>query len=234
MRPGADRKNRESMGDLAAAQFTNVYFTTLSIIQGVALGILIQNSLRSYIEHGAQTIPYSVFGLLTIILISYEYTLFVVMFRRPARLLDTALPLLLGVFESAPSFFLAEKRLRYPSWWLMTAVFGIVGALAYGYSLTASSTHARWKARAVKITRRSLWLDIAFSSIGTILCGTAFILSLTGHPSWTAQTLGFLVPSVAIVFWLLGSTQNFARELYRMDAPKEPEQLTGKPRDIPE
>ncbi len=112
--------------------FSPVYLTSISIIQGVALGLLGQqlfavNQQSSSIPgDGMLTILYTITSFVVIVGLSYEYNWLVGIHRWPQKFIDTLLPFVIGFWEIAAIFNIANPQ----SWWLFISIFNLFGALA--------------------------------------------------------------------------------------------------------
>ena len=112
--------------------FPGVYLTTTSIIQGVGLGLLLTNTF-SYINcsdlsaHWLRFLPYSILSFLVLIIVTFEYSWFVGIFRFSPRLVDIIIPFVLGVAEISPMFYLTNPKV----WWLLISTFCFIGAIGF-------------------------------------------------------------------------------------------------------
>jgi hypothetical protein len=111
------------------------YQTIIAIIQGVALGILINAaaplilkpaSLSSRIENVGQLAS----ALSSIVIVSYEYLWFTPIMRWAPRFLDCLIPYVLGIFETVPILLMNKSS----QWWMAMAVFLAISAGAFGRS----------------------------------------------------------------------------------------------------
>lgn len=109
--------------------FPAVYLTLISIIQGVAMGILASNTFMyikdtNLAEPWVRFLPYSTMSFILLIVVTYEYTWFVGVFKWSPKIWDTIIPFALGLSEIGPMFYLTNPC----TWWLLTAIFCCVGA----------------------------------------------------------------------------------------------------------
>lgn len=105
------------------------YLMQISIIQGVALGLLITNAMGSLNDLAKMTEPplalrLSFIGtsLLVLITVSFLYSYFINLMNHSAtvpHLLDSLLPILLGVAQVLPTYFFTNPRM----WWVLIACF---------------------------------------------------------------------------------------------------------------
>lgn len=120
------------MKDALYGVFPGVYFTVMSVIQGVAMAVLATNTfnlLKSTVDL-TDTIKLCVYSLLSftgMIVNTFEYAYYIALVRRPPLLTDIAVPFILGMSQIAPLFFL--DRPQY--WWLATGIYALAGSVAY-------------------------------------------------------------------------------------------------------
>lgn len=128
---------REVLVRRSLATFPDGYLNHISIIQGVALGLLIQQAFGAltsdkYADYRVGTLGEAVLLFLSVVIVSYEYIWFLTIMRWTPRFSDTLIPLLLGITEIIPIFLLTSFR-----WWLgFMAVFEAMGAVAFKHSLS--------------------------------------------------------------------------------------------------
>jgi hypothetical protein len=193
--------SKDSFKRSMLSSFPSVYLTTISIIQGVALGILAQQTFSGVHGNLRETFPFALASLVTIMVISYEYTWFVGMFRWPPRVWDTLVPFLLGFAEAAPMFFLRDAKM----WWLWTAVFCIVGALAFVNTLSRCRSSMFKPHRACRVVREELVGNIALC----LAWAAMLLLKYAIHPTQTTISVNdrlLLIPfmGTAVVIFYKG------------------------------
>jgi len=134
--PLFDPLSCEELKDRTREGFAAAYATFISIIQGVAFGILVSNSVGDFaelykqqgiLESSLSVVPYSLTSLIILVLVTYEYLPFLVIFRWRLKIWDTIIPFSLGTFEMISISCLTTPWL----WWLFTGVFCFVGMLAF-------------------------------------------------------------------------------------------------------
>lgn len=124
------------------ATFPSIYLTIISIIQGVAVYTLTSET-NSYITrvypstfliwkvpYWMQYIPFSLTSFLLIVILAFEYTWFVALFRWSPRLRDITIPLGLGFFETLPMYYFTNHL----GYCLTTALVCLTGTYAYWHS----------------------------------------------------------------------------------------------------
>lgn len=152
--------------------FPHTYLTSIAIIQGVALHILANEVLRDFRPQGFvdfAPLAYAFLTLMFMIVVSYEYSWFIALFRWPPALLDSAVPLILGAFEVAPAFFIDPGAPG--GWWITTGLFLATGVPAFIY------TRARCTRGVFAIdAARALTVDTLNKSAGAaaLMSGIAF------------------------------------------------------------
>ncbi|RLB35480.1 MAG: hypothetical protein DRH12_16665 [Deltaproteobacteria bacterium] len=201
---------RRRIGD----SFPAVYLTLISIIQGVALGILASNTF-SYIKdpHLAESwtrfLPYSVMSFISIIVVSYEYTWFIGIFRWSPEIWDTIIPFALGASEVGPMFYLTDPQ----SWWLLTSVFCYVGAGALFYTLwNCKQSIFGTNEAAYRRTKNTLKWDILIVLVAALNCTLAWIL--LSREIWYLEIL-FFVFSIGCAVVIICIGEKFTNGLHR-------------------
>lgn len=112
--------------------FSPVYLTSISIIQGVALGLLCQQLFAVNLPSGlipndrTSTILYTITSFVVIVGLSYEYNWLVGIHRWTQKFIDTLIPFAIGFWEIGAIFNIANPQ----RWWLFISVFNLFGALA--------------------------------------------------------------------------------------------------------
>lgn len=113
--------------------FPDTHLTTISVVHGVALALLIGNflGLTPGSTEGTHAlwrrIPYAVPSLGLIITISFEYYYFVAVYRWSPKFVDACMPYLLGICEIGAIYYLDDPR----TWWWWNVALAVVGALAF-------------------------------------------------------------------------------------------------------
>ncbi len=203
-----------------AGSFPSVYLTTVSIIQGVALGILANNTFgyvtdpeTSSLDNWAPFIPYAAFSFLVIVTVSFEYNWFVGMYRWSPKVWDTLIPFLLGIAEIGPMFYLTNPRI----WWLLTAALGYVAALAFLNTFLNSKREIFENDEVYGMTRRAVMSDIAISAF---LGSLAVVIGLTYRQwgkvgYWYITDFGAITLYLVVVALWLWKESRFVRRLHQ-------------------
>ncbi len=171
--------------------FPAVYLTVISIVQGVALGILAQNTFGKIstttsvsLSFILSLLPYAVLSFMVIVTVSFEYNWFVGIYRWSPRLWDSFIPLLLGLSQIGPLYFLNSPRV----WWILNAVFAVIGTIAFNNTRMNQRKDMFSDQKVYNETQEGVFLDIL---IAFITAPVLFLLAciMTGYPS---STIGIL------------------------------------------
>ncbi len=209
------------VNDLIDQGFPAIYLAMISIIQGVALGIFINNIFNNYgltetsigfIDYVKfRFILYSIFSFMVIVLISYEYSWYVLVFRYPMRIYDILIPFALGFFEVAPTFYLIAQR----GWWLWIAFASLFAAISYSYSIYNCEERMFPNKYSYKISVSSIKKSRIFCLFfGIVIALPATILSFKGLLSWYVELI-FLVVAFAWQAILICSEERFLKNFYK-------------------
>jgi hypothetical protein len=202
--------------------FPSIYLTTISIIQGLALGVLIQNMFVYIGDHPGRSaaalaplLPYMLLSFLIIIVVLYEYYYFVVVYRWSPKVLDTCIPLLLGFFEIGMMFYLTDPK----AWWYLNVGFDTVGLLAFAHTYLSCKPgmfeDGKSDTDLYRFVRGNVVGDIVASILALAITGT---VSVTYHDLpriayWSVWDLAALAYLVVLVIALL-KAHRFVRELH--------------------
>jgi cell shape-determining protein MreD len=114
--------------------FPQVYFTIMSVIQGVAMGVLSYTLFSIFAEHRTIAIGTAARAGMSfggMIIVTFEYSYYVALARRPPFIRDISAPFVLGITQLAPLFVIDEPL----QWWIVTGLFATFGTGAYVNSL---------------------------------------------------------------------------------------------------
>ncbi len=205
--------------DRVAASFPGVYLTLISVIQGGALVLLLANTL-GYVKdanlsaHWGQFLPYSLMSLAIVVLVTYEYTWFVAVYRWSPGILDVTIPFTLGILEGIPLFYFTEPRI----WWLLQIVFCIGGVAAFSHTL--ANTRKRKGAifgtnePAYVRTEASLRRNIVISFVAAAICVMAVLISLIGILDGWPLTIALGIPYFLCAVGMVWSDEKFVKALH--------------------
>lgn len=210
--------NTEEFKSRIAESFPGAYLTIISIIQGVALGLLAANTF-GYIkdpalaEPWARFLPYSAMSFLIIIVVSYEYTWFVGVFKWSPRIWDTIIPFALGFSEIGPIFYLTNPKI----WWFLTAAFCGFGALGFSNTLwNCRQPMFEGNDQAYNRVRNTLKWDIFIALIAALICVFAGVFYSASMKVlyWYLCEILFLISLFVIVIFLLYKEERFMKDLH--------------------
>jgi hypothetical protein len=122
--------NRQRLKGRIQNNFSSAYLTLISIIQGVAFGILLNNTfsiLREKPDSKSIILLYSFISLVSIVLVFSYYSWFISVVYTLPNFREAAIPFSLATTQILPMFFLSQPRL----WWLLFGIFTFVGAAAF-------------------------------------------------------------------------------------------------------
>ena len=127
--------DEESFKDRMGETFRSINVTLVSIVQGVSLGILIFNTAdiffgRDFSKEYYIFLMYPLFSFTGIMVITFEYSHYVGIYKRTVIMSDVFFPYLLGVTQSLPMFFINDPEM----WWLFEA--GLMGAAGLAWNNT--------------------------------------------------------------------------------------------------
>lgn len=177
--------------------FPNIYFTIMSVVQGVALSILALRIFESF-DNGALNFYFLVYAALSfggMVVVLFEYSYYVALVRRPPMITDIYIPMLLGISLIFPILFINNKLL----WWGSTAFFAFSGALAYTNTLLKfrkfEYRHGDAFLGAIhnsRFTKLSVFHICMTSSI-TAVCAASFVLIYLENFPRSAELLCILI-----------------------------------------
>jgi len=177
------------MGD----SFPSVYLTMISIIQGVALGILASqiNRLIFHPEQGSTMIrhwllvaPYCIFSFMSILIVAYQYSWFIGLFKWSPAFWDIFFPFSLGLTEILPMFFLNKPA----GWMLCTSVFSFMGVLAWRNTLIHCNSSAfGQKKKAMVRTIKLLILNIKIALMAGFSLGIPAVFIVLLSPDYAKK-----------------------------------------------
>jgi hypothetical protein len=174
--------------------FKSAFITLMSIIQATALAFLVENTMKMINEplpiyQKLPIILYALFSLMTIIIITYEYIPVLIIsywwFLKPK---DIAIPLLLGIFEILPTYYMNNAQL----WWVFAGILSLMGIIAY------INTLVTYNQKIKEIERNSFYFNIVCCGIVFVICVLMYIIlhleMLVNLPNWV-----ILIPIILII-----------------------------------
>lgn len=175
------------------------YLNNISIIQGVALGLLATRTFGTLdSEHSTldvvMIVGEALFLMMGIIIAAYEYLWFLTVVRWTPTFRDTLVPFTLGVAEIIPQFFLGTPV----AWWVSAAFLTLVGSAAFLNTIVRLRLNLfGGYEKAYTEVRKVLWTLVVCCWVLTAAAvGMAFAVAVL-HP---------LVPVVVMWILLLSTT----------------------------
>lgn len=194
--------------------FPAVYLTVISIIQGVALGILAYNTFGyikdpKLVEPWIRFLPYSAICFILIIILTCEYTWFIGVFKWSPKIWDTIVPFALGLSEVVPMFYLTNPQ----SWWLLTAIFCCVGAAGFFNTLrNCKQLMFGENKQAYRRTINTLKCDILLALIAALNC--VFAWNFSSRKNWWLE-IPFYIIFIALAVYMIYKEEKFLNELHK-------------------
>ncbi|MES2706278.1 MAG: hypothetical protein V4726_06685 [Verrucomicrobiota bacterium] len=112
----------ERLSDRIENNFAAAYLTLISIIQGVALYFVLNNSMAIWKNPEGldkRFLLYPATSFLSLVVVFYLYSYFVSVTFRPPSIRDCLFPMILGALEVIPTFYFDMPKY----WWLWYSVF---------------------------------------------------------------------------------------------------------------
>lgn len=188
----------------------------VSIIQGVVFGLLAVNILELLQQRGLSALlphlPRMAVSLTMVALVSYQYSIFIAVFRRSLTVIDVFIPFLLGFAELAPAFFLVDRL----AWWSVTTILCFAGALAFANTLWTCKKDMFGDVEAAFYrTRRALRSFILISTAAGISCLCVTFIAATERITLTTElfSLGVLT-TLALFMVITGQRYSFSLTKY--------------------
>lgn len=147
----------------SAELFPNAYSTLLSVVQGLALGLLAAKlpMLTAAKGHAAASWWEAAATTVAVVLIYYTYVWFVLVARWAPTVFDTLIPFVLGGLEVAVAVTVGDPR----AWLIWTAALEVGGIGALTHTL-------------IRLHSRAFAVDVAFRRIQKLLKRLSFGLLL--------------------------------------------------------
>jgi hypothetical protein len=207
--------------DLIDQGFPAIYLAMICIIQGVALGIFINNVFINYGYNGislnfisyikVRFILYSFLSFMVIALISYEYSWYVLVFRYPMRIYDILIPFTLGFLEVAPTFYLMDQY----GWWFWISITSFFAVISYSYSIYNCEEKMFPNKYSYEISIGSIKRNRIFCFFfGIVIALPATMLSFKGLLFWYVESI-FLLFALAWQGILICSEERFLKKFYK-------------------
>ncbi|WP_433308761.1 hypothetical protein ACQP0U_18715 [Micromonospora sp. CA-269861] len=196
--------------------FPQGYLMNISIIQGVALSVLVVETVNTLRRDNdplpmVPTLAQSSLTLACLIIVSYEYLWFSTIMRWTPTFRDTAIPVVLGVGEIVPPLLLGNSR----AWWIATGAFALLGAMAFVNTATRSDPdmfpQSEWAYKAI----RGLLLTLAAASLATaVLSGVIAYLIGRVSSEQVLSTAGALLILLTTALFVVGRSERILNDVY--------------------
>ncbi|WP_043848175.1 hypothetical protein [Amycolatopsis keratiniphila] len=195
------------------------YLTIISIIQGVALSVLLAETVPLVIDGGrgaaavVATFAQALLAFVAIVVVAYEYLWFTTLMRWVPTFRDTVVPLLLGVGEIVPAFLME----RWTAWWVVMTIFIGLGGGAYLNTITR--LRRELFAGGDQIRRRIsglLWQLVGQCAAGVLL-GVATWQVVRAWPGSAAvvTTIGATALTMLIGGWMVFVSERMLNEVFK-------------------
>ncbi|MBI5796554.1 MAG: hypothetical protein HZA47_09630 [Planctomycetes bacterium] len=215
-----DLLDRQEFKSRMVNSFPAVYLTIISIIQGVALGILAQNTFE-YIQKFKvlnvkdiiTLLPYVTLSFFNIVIVFFEYSWFIGVFRWSPKFSDTFIPFFLGIMEISPLYFLDKPKF----WWFLNAGYVLAGAIAYINTFASCKTDMFEIKEIYKFTKRRSLENV----IVTIMPLIVFIITAIYHDRfskvyyWHKLEIGAFIFYFFIDVFIIYRGQKFVKVLHQ-------------------
>lgn len=186
--------------------FATVYMTFTSIIQGVALAVLAQQTFGYIVDTGvsnfsewASIIPYALVSFMFIITVAFDYSTLIGIYRWTLRLSDVFFPFSLGLTQIGAAYFLSTPK----AWWALNGVLAAIGVLAFFHTYWRTRSEMGDLSEIVEDTKRDVFLSLSVASLVVILCSAMAFLYLPGSKIGV-WNVGDIVPTSAYFVLLAG------------------------------
>lgn len=184
----------------ASEGFSTAYTTLLSIVQGIALGLLAQQAstkLHADTVRGDAHFWLACGAVLaSVIVVSYMYNWFTVMLRWTPNVLDTVIPFALGLAEIALVYAIGQRQ----AWLIALVVFETVGLLAFFNSAVRCRRDLFADETAHRRVRSLLYGLVAITGASIAMTITVFMLHRIGTITLDTATLVMPVGVILLAF----------------------------------
>jgi hypothetical protein len=194
--------------------FSPIHLTSISIIQGVALGFLCQKTFMPGQEDasGLGNILYVAMSFVAIVGVSYEYNWFVGIHRWSQKFLDTLIPLMVGFWEIGAIFNIGQHQ----RWWMTTGMFILSGAMAFSNTYSNIKPLMFEDEKLFSYFRSNTLFSLFFALIGATFCfgvGTLYGPLSLNLPEYTVD-IGASIIYLALFSAVLWKNRKFVDSLH--------------------
>jgi hypothetical protein len=184
------------------------FITVISIIQGVALGLLAQQAF----EKRTMLVAFQSFTLLMVfVAVFYFYMTLSILLRWAPSFLDAFLPFAIGGLEIPPAFFLGDAA-PWTAWlatfWLFTSI-GVLITIKW-----APASHFGGDPIAHGMMHRLLWELQIVTAIGGVLSGVVAVVTTSVPHGAVPAAIGVCV-SLATVGGVVAAIEKNAARIHR-------------------
>ena len=173
------------------------YLTFIAIIQGVALGIVVTETVKRTGDASGylavlDILGQGIFTFVSIVVVTYEYLWFTTIMRWTPTFRDTLIPYVLGLGETVPPLLMGTGA----RWWASASVFIGLAVVAFIHTLSKATEEMFEKRTELHRPLIILFLRlIAMCLLGTLYSVGICIWILLGAYAW--------VPPAAPLFLIL-------------------------------
>lgn len=195
---------RERAVQRIEAAFRDVYLTLVSIIQGVALGFLVQQVGDGYHDIDLDRAGRIVTIFAAIVIIWQEYAVGSTMYAWIPGTIDAVVPFLLGAAEGLMIAALDAPVAEFLAIFATTVAVGLAAAVNYARHAKAAELETTRQAQQVIAIhpRLLVWLDVTALVGTTCLAAYAFSPLPQPHPAvWSWTVAGLLMLRMASHHW---------------------------------
>jgi len=216
VKPHSGSGNKEDLRRRISGSWDTVHLTRMSVIQGVAFGLLIFNTFEYVQKYAAayawlRFLPYSVLSFIMLVLVTYEYTRFVGFFPYPQRVWDIMTPYFVGIAEAGCFFYLTNPR----SWWFLTGVFCCLGSWSFHNTMRDCSQFIKrgQNVNQYRLIQNYFRVNIYLTIMVALICALTVLLSMRGL-HWYVEVPACMV-SGACGLSLIYKGEKVCTKLYR-------------------
>ncbi len=216
--------DREVLRERTVAIFPGAYTTLLSIVQGLALALLVSRFAEVVTSTNDTRLAWVQLAMSAtlIVLIYYMYTWFVLVVRWPPTVWDTVIPLALGGLEAGLILGLGSTS----HWLLASALMLIGGAAAFFHSILRLRPEMFAESRVHDLLRRVL-MQLMFASVGGALVSSLSWLWTRGGHEWSI-TLGTTAAITSLGIVMIWVSEIAVSKVFRMNGLRWIRRLDGE------
>jgi len=188
-----------------------VYLTIVSIVQGVALALLVQHLQDEIMQHEMPIATILLQGLallLILVFVFHFYSATSLYFRWPPSFMDAFMPFIIGPFEIVPAFYIGRGlpwSIAVGAFWDI-AIFGLAVTAAYtliGHFGDVENPKAAAKARRAKAYFDSMLLELSALAGATAVLVILFGLLANAHTdcrgTWAGAAAGASIAGLIVM-----------------------------------